>query len=535
MAATKKKHWKLKDSIARETQGFVASGFGSLKHGCALFLELPDAGNGKWIAALQTEFPVTPAFAVGGGAHVSQAVSIAFTWSGLQRLQMPKTALASFSAPFREGMFEENRMRRLGDKRKGEWQDTVIDATPRWSGNTQSHRSRKAVGAYSVEADTGPAAAETDGTIGQAVHALVLIYTEDEAGTRKAASEIGALLESHDVRVVHSLSLQLDEDDSRPGREHFGFADGISQPVPFDERDGIRLDGQAVKQADMINGAPLGEFLMGHLNGHQEIAPGPVVPGQVNGEADPRPYRAGLPEHPDARSFYDIGRNGTYLVVRELRQDVAAFWRSMEEAAEVIRKADPKATTVTAEWLAEKVVGRNRDGDVLRPQGRQPQGGDGRPDNDFLYFDDDRHGHGCPLGSHVRRANPRDSLAPREGMKQSLLSAANNHRILRRGRNYGPRIDRTDTDDGADRGLLFMCLNTDIARQFEFIQQTWLLNPDFSTLFEEVDPLVGPDGWMTIPQDPLRRRIQVKTFVQLAGGEYFFLPSLPALRYLALL
>ena len=80
-----------------------------------------------------------------------------------------------------------------------------------------------------------------------------------------------------------------------------------------------------------------------------------------------------------------------------------------------------------------------------------------------------------------------------------------------------------------------MCLNTDIARQFEFIQQTWLLNKDFGTLFEEVDPLVGADGWMTIPQDTLRRRIRVQTFVQMAGGEYFFLPSLPALRYLGML
>jgi deferrochelatase/peroxidase EfeB len=88
-------------------------------------------------------------------------------------------------------------------------------------------------------------------------------------------------------------------------------------------------------------------------------------------------------------------------------------------------------------------------------------------------------------------------------------------------------------DDGADRGLLFMCLNTDIERQFEFVQQTWLLNSSFATLFQEVDPLVGPAGRMTIRDEPLRRTISVDTFVRMAGGDYFFLPSLPTLQFLA--
>ena len=78
-----------------------------------------------------------------------------------------------------------------------------------------------------------------------------------------------------------------------------------------------------------------------------------------------------------------------------------------------------------------------------------------------------------------------------------------------------------------------MCLNTDIDRQFEFIQQTWLLNSAFATLFDEVDPLVGPAGRMTIRGEALRRTAHVDTFVRLAGGDYFFLPSLPALNYLA--
>ena len=113
-----------------------------------------------------------------------------------------------------------------------------------------------------------------------------------------------------------------------------------------------------------------------------------------------------------------------------------------------------------------------------------------------------------------------------------MLQAANNHRILRRGRKFGTKLD-PGVDDGADRGLLFMCLNTDIDRQFEFVQQTWLLNSSFATLFQEVDPLVGPAGRMTIRDEPLRRIVNVDTFVRMAGGDYFFLPSLPALQFLA--
>lgn len=176
-------------------------------------------------------------------------------------------------------------------------------------------------------------------------------------------------------------------------------------------------------------------------------------------------------------------------------------------------------------------MGRDTHGNLLCPLG----GTIPVADNDFGFWDRDPHGMGCPLGSHVRRANPRDGLAPTEADKQTLLDAANNHRILRRGRKYGRTISVPPTPDDVDRGLLFICLNTDITRQFEFVQQTWVLNPNFATLYDETDPLIGPKGTMTIPEDPLRRIIDVETFVQMAGGEYFFLPSMPALDYLGAL
>ena len=231
--------------------------------------------------------------------------------------------------------------------------------------------------------------------------------------------------------------------------------------------------------------------------------------------------------------FLNLGFNGSYMVVRELRQYVARFWQSLDDNAARIRAHDPSATNVTVDWLAERIVGRNIDGHLLCPSGLLAADEYKQPQNAFGFAELDPHGHGCPLGSHVRRANPRDGLARDLASAPALLDSVNNHRILRRGRKYGATATDRRTDDGAERGLLFICLNADIARQFEFIQQTWLLNKNFATLYDETDPLMGPKGRFTIPEQPLRRIVDVQTFIQLAGGEYFFLPSLPALRYLS--
>jgi Dyp-type peroxidase family len=335
--------------------------------------------------------------------------------------------------------------------------------------------------------------------------------------------------------VVHRLELVLDVEKAGISREHFGFADGLSQPEPFDENGAVTRAGEPVLTRDPVQGVPLGEILVGYLNGHREKAPGPVVPGDIDGHEDSRPKAAKLVPHPEAQGFFDFGLNGSYMVVREYKQDVAAFWKSMEDNAAAIKASDPEHSAhVTADWIAERVVGRDREGHLLCPGGKRlPPSDSGLPDSSVLFLERDPRGAGCPPGSHVRRAHPRDALAPTLAQGTTLLGAANNHRILRRGRKFGPRLSDHGQDDGADRGLLFICLNTDIARQFEFIQQTWLFNSDFAVLFDEVDPLVGPNGRMTIREDPLRRTVHVESFVKMAGGDYFFLPSLPALDYLA--
>ncbi len=545
--------WKLAAPNDALVQGLVVSGFGDLETGRALLLEFrwpedaaapnPAATNrGAWLKTLASVAPITNAQPPGkadGGAQSSRAAALAFSWTGLQRMGLPATALASFSRPFVEGMLQEDRLRRLGDRRSGEWLETVVPGGPRWSANTPLRTAVSTLpGAFDVP-DSGHQEERvvTDIT----VHALLLLYThgdDDAAAWTKVVTEA---LAPHQVAVVHTLDLVLDVESSGVSREHFGFADGLSQPAPYDENGTVLLDGKVVGKANKnaVQGVPLGEFLIGYLNGHHENSPGPVTPGDLEGQPDkrdPRPSAAGLPPHRTAEGFFDLGLNGSYLVARELRQNVTAFWNAMDRNAAAIREHDPaNSDHVTAEWIAERVIGRDRQGHLLCPVGVLKADALGLPDNDYLFYDRDAQATGCPAGSHVRRANPRDSLAPNPFQKADLLQAANNHRILRRARKFGTRIADYRVDDGANRGLLFMCLNTDIARQFEFVQQTWLLNSDFATLRSEVDPLVGPKGPMTIHETPLRRTVHVDTFVQAAGGDYFFLPSLPALSYLAML
>lgn len=520
--------WKLAPPHDQLTQGMVVSGFSSLPTGRSLFLqfcwdEIPKKGGGAWLKALHAVAPITDA-----DGREARAAGLGFTWEGLRKMGLNANTLASFDRPFKEGMFQEDRLRRLGDRREGKWLGTVIEGGPRWSGNTPLDNA--AVDEEARAFDDEEKVVEEHVTTPITVHALLLLYEKDEESAEAWCKAVGDALKPHNVKIVHDLPLDLRPDERGIAREHFGFADGVSQPAPY-EPGVVTVKGGADYPQDPWNGVPLGEVLMGHVNGHHEVALGPVVIDTREGR------EAGLPPHSRGEGFLDLGLDGSYMVVRELKQNVAAFWKSMGEAADRINQRDPEHSGhIDAQWLASRVIGRDLDGNLLcpvNPAGVLPVDKYSQPDNDFLFYDRDRLGLGCPLGSHVRRGNPRDGLAPKPSDKQTLLDAANNHRILRRGRKYGPDIKDPHKDDGKDRGLLFICLNTDITRQFEFVQQTWMLNPNFAFLYDEVDPLLGPKGMLTIPEKPLRRIIEVDTFVQMAGGEYFFLPSMPAIRYLA--
>jgi deferrochelatase/peroxidase EfeB len=132
----------------------------------------------------------------------------------------------------------------------------------------------------------------------------------------------------------------------------------------------------------------------------------------------------------------------------------------------------------------------------------------------------------------MRRMNPRDT-------KMALLADVNIHRIIRRSTTYGAPYDPnaiSEQDDAVPRGIYFIFLSAKAMATMEFLQQEWINNGNFMNLGNERDPNVGlqEDGaTFTIPQDPIRRRIHdIQTFNVLRGGEYFFMPSLSALRWI---
>jgi Dyp-type peroxidase family len=271
-----------------------------------------------------------------------------------------------------------------------------------------------------------------------------------------------------------------------------GYRDSIGQPAI--EGSGVEpLPGQgtAIKA---------GEFILGY------------------------PGESGLPlpmPSPDV-----LARNGTFVGLRKYQSRVGTFNRFLRAHAD---------TRERRELLAAKLIGRWRSGAplTLAPTGDDPAlGADPWRNNDFTYAAD-QDGRQVPRGSHMRRMNPRDT-------EMALLANVNLHRIIRRSTTFGAPYDPdaiSEHDDEVPRGLYFMFISAKAMATLEFLQREWINNGNFMTLGDERDPNVGlqEDGaTFTIPQKPVRRRIHgIETFNVLRGGEYFFIPSLSALRWLA--
>ena len=131
-----------------------------------------------------------------------------------------------------------------------------------------------------------------------------------------------------------------------------------------------------------------------------------------------------------------------------------------------------------------------------------------------------------PLGSHIRRMNPRDTAAN-----------MNRRRMIRRGATYGPPLPEGVPEDGEERGIAAFVICGSLIRQFEFAQNVWANDRNFHELGNERDPIIGnQDGTLEfkIPKRPIRKTIKgLPAFTTVRGGAYFFLPGLNALRYLA--
>jgi Dyp-type peroxidase family len=311
---------------------------------------------------------------------------------------------------------------------------------------------------------------------------MIILFAQDPGELEAKSSQYRALIQQFGVK-----ELSAQDAVALPGpKDHFGYVDAISDMVIEGTREEPHPNkGPTIKP---------GEFFLGY-------------PDETGG----------LPEMPKPDI---LGRNSSYLVYRKLYEDVGAFRVFLRQESNSVEEQ---------EWLAAKLMGRWRSGAplVLAPNQDDPElAADRSRNNDFNYAEMDPQGLACPIGAHIRRVNPRDSVAN-----------VNRNRLLRRGLPYGPQLGESQPDDGADRGVTIFFGNASIARQFEFVQRIWINDSTFNGLGKEKDPLLGAnDGTtdMTIPRKPFRKRIKgLPRFTTVKGGGYFFVPGLQALRFLA--
>jgi Dyp-type peroxidase family len=316
------------------------------------------------------------------------------------------------------------------------------------------------------------------------VHVILTGIAPDEARL-EAAIALGreAFADLPGVVPIWRQDCHAPPDDKEP----FGFRDGISHPA---------IEGSGIPSDNPLE-LPLkaGELVLGYRDEMGHFPPSP---------------------QPDI-----LGRNGTYVAFRKLHQDVAGFRRYLRGNA-----SGPE----DEELVAAKMMGRWRSGAPLAlcPLHDDPTvGADNARRNAFGFREDDATGYKTPLGSHIRRCNPRDA---------DVAGVVRLHRMVRRGTAYGPLLPEGELeDDGAERGLMFAFVGAHLGRQFEFVQSEWINNGEFLALGDATDPIAArqEDGSFTIPRRPLPRRLRgLPSFVTTRGGEYAFMPGLRALRWL---
>lgn len=503
-----------------QIQSVVFGGLGFMPYGECLIATLGDdqAAARGWLAA------IAPEIAWDDGRRLDRpaVLTLALGPRALDRLGLPADAIESFPAAFVDGMTAAGRDRILGD--------TGANAAPGWWWGAD------------------------------AADAALLVYGRDDACVAQLADRIAGLCDDHGQHVVRRIPLRDIPAEKADRKEPFGYLDGVSQPV-------IRGTYRAARVPDPIHLVEPGEFILGYPDNRGNVPPGPALSPLDDPEAM-------LPISADCHAFgrsivegpRQLGRNGSFLVLRQLEQDVDAFHGYCAGEAARLAGRLPEPYRIVPEFVGAKLVGRWTDGSSLvrnpyrsasdvaadphvptpgpvvraatnpaaatsiaaAPAVARTAHARAHDDNDFLFGTDDPEALRCPFGAHVRRANPRDSLQPGSSEQVSI---SNRHRILRIGRQYAPQ-------DGQKPGLLFMCLNADIERQFEFVQQTWLTSPAFHGLANEVDPLMGDGGdglnGFTVPtRDGPVRLSPLRQFVTMRGGGYFFLPGKRLVQFLA--
>ena len=340
---------------------------------------------------------------------------------------------------------------------------------------------------------------------GERVHVWLAVNARESGALAQRCAEMQSLVEKTRGGVLLEAqdACAISIDGKFTTQEHFGYTDGFGNPdFKGAERDCVpgqgKLDGHGGWEA-----LATGEFLLGYADEAGEL---PVAP---------------IP--------HLLGRNGTFMVYRKLHQNVAAFRAYLEENG--ARYGSGK------EKLAAKFVGRWRDGTPLELSPDKPNPAivaDNQKNTNFTYGSD-TSGLKCPIGAHIRRVNPRDAFGFNGGL-------VNRRRIMRRGLPYGQYVpEGQPVSDSDDRGIVFMALNASIFRQFEFVQQQWICYGNDAHQGNDQDFLVGNHAGRdkfviqgsADPQNPPYICGGLPNFVELRGGDYFFMPSLTALAMMA--
>jgi deferrochelatase/peroxidase EfeB len=456
------------------------------------------------------------------------AINIAFTFTGLLALQVPTRTLRGMPDEFIDGMAQRASL--LGDdpfldRRDAIWRDSA--------GNKRVHIM------VSLNAEMNP-----DGTpiseLAAATAAIEELAAQSKGGV--------VLLTGHGPgnAAYQEMSAILRDDNGKlqpTNKEHFALSDGFGDPV-FEgqlsgEAERLRAIGGGKLMPDQ-SWAPLatGEFLLGHPDEAQEIA-GAAMP-------------------------IEFSRNGTFMAYRKLREDVAAFDDYIrDEGARYARMAGIADPAEAQEIVKAKLVGRWSDGIPLmaaptfaawtafKAELAMAHAADDKPKlaqlalryTNFIYRPDPL-GTSCPVTSHMRRSNPRDMMDPNflnpDPKSWHGSALINRRRILRRGLPYGP-YGVPGTGDAGEQGIIFMAICSSLFRQFEFCQQQWIqYGLDFNA-GSDTCPIVGnhqdEDSRFVIAAEPGGRPFVCGPLPQLVeprGGDYFFVPSMTALRMIGM-
>lgn len=336
-----------------------------------------------------------------------------------------------------------------------------------------------------------PAVATWDEGFQKPIDLCVLLADDDVGNLSRTGQTIVAAVRKF-ANVVTGIRGDAIRNDDCESIEHFGYLDGRSQPL----------------------------FTTEDVQHEKAKEPGPLL-------FDPAaPLRLVLVPDPLGKADVSFG---SYLVFRKLEQNVKGFKQAEQALATALG-----LTGAARELAGAMAVGRFEDG---TPVVLQNTDGLTTPVPNNFDYGADPNGLKCPFQGHIRKMNPR-------GGTQSLgatLEQERDHRIARRGITYGERCHQPKDDPPMeilpekDVGLLFMCFQSDIANQFEFMQQSWANNPGFLKGGTGVDPVIGqgpsnPQPWPNPWGGPGTKPFLFQDFVTLKGGEYFFAPSMAALK-----